>query len=257
MYFEFSNPGQSYIVLGYNVLPNNTDELKPENSIGINIGADYKVTSALSFDVNFFRNNISDLIEDYLVTDTSITVEYPGLDVFSYRNVNSVYTQGLELNGKLKINNQLKITGGYQYLIAKDKDAEKKFENGEIFARLTSTSQDFQLTKSDYFGLANRSKHMANLKIFYSVPKWNLDANVRGTYRSKYGLTDTNNSQGFLDKYDEFIDGYTIVDFAVNKSFNNNYTIGLGIDNLLDFTDTQNISNIAGRILYGKLSIKF
>ncbi len=257
LYFEFSNPGQSYIVLGYNVLFED-GELKPENSIGINIGADYKASSTLTFNINIFRNNINDLIEDYLIENQDLPIQFQNnsINTFSYRNVNNVYTQGFEINGKLKVNNQLKITGGYQYLIARDKDAETKFENGEIFARI-GNSADFQLKKSDYFGLANRSKHIANMKVFYTIPKWNLDTNIRGTYRSKYGLSDTNNSQGYLDKYDNLIDGYTIIDFAINKKLHTNYTLGFGIDNLLDFTDTQNINNIAGRLLYGKLNIKF
>jgi outer membrane receptor for ferrienterochelin and colicins len=97
---------------------------------------------------------------------------------------------------------------------------------------------------------------MANLKIFYTLTKWGLDANIRGTYRSKYGLLDSNGNT-YLDSYDEFVDGYAILDFAINKSFLNNYQIGFGTDNIFNFKDTQNISNIAGRIIYGKLNIQF
>jgi len=271
LYFDFSNSTVGYTVLGYNavataiprlialgeistiVIPVSEfdNDLKPENSIGINIGADYKVTSTLTFNINMFRNNINDLINTRV-----IATKTNGQNVFSYQNINKSYTQGLEINGKLRLNNQLKISGGYQLLFAKDKDAEKAFENGEVFARLTTSSPSFQLKKDDYFGLYNRSRHVANLKIFYTIPEWNLDTNIRGTYRSKYGLFDTN-ANTYLDKYDDFVEGYAIVDFAINKTFHKNYTLGFGVDNLFDFTDTQNISNIAGRILYGKLNIKF
>ena len=61
----------------------------------------------------------------------------------------------------------------------------------------------------------------------------------------------------YLDAYDDFVDGYAIIDFAINKTFFNNYQLGFGIDNLFNFTDPQNISNIAGRIIYGKLNIQF
>lgn len=97
---------------------------------------------------------------------------------------------------------------------------------------------------------------MANLKIFYSVPKWKLDTNLRTTYRSKYGLMDSNGND-YLDIYDKFVDGYAILDFAINKSFWKHYQLGFGVDNLLDYTDVQNISNIAGRLIYGKLNIQF
>ena len=176
--------------------------------------------------------------------------------MFSYYNINEVYTQGLEFNSTWKPNHKIKISGGYQLLFAKDKEAERAFENGEVYARETPSSPSFQLKKEDYFGLYNRSRHMANLKVFYAFPKLNLDANVRGTYRSKYGLFDTNGNN-YLDSYDDFVDGYTVIDFAINKRFFNDYTLGFGVDNLFNFTDTQNISNIAGRIIYGKLNIQF
>jgi outer membrane receptor for ferrienterochelin and colicins len=97
---------------------------------------------------------------------------------------------------------------------------------------------------------------MANLKLFYTIPDWNMDTNLRGTYRSKYGLIDSNGNT-YLDSYDEYVNGYAIIDFAINKTFNKDYQLGFGVDNLFNFTDTQNISNIAGRIIYGKLNIQF
>ena len=97
---------------------------------------------------------------------------------------------------------------------------------------------------------------MANFKIFYNIPKWNLDTNIRITYRSKYGLFDTNGNT-YLDTYDEFREGYTIWDFAINKTIYKNYKLGFGIDNIFDFNDPQNITNIPGRIIYGTININF
>lgn len=271
LYFDFSNSTVGYTVLGYNAvidkineleaqgqianiivpLSNFENELKPENSISINVGADYNVTPRLKLSINAFRNNINDLIDTRVIANKT-----NGQNVFSYFNVNEVYTQGLEFNSTFKLNNQLKFSGGYQLLFAKDKEAERAFENGEVFARLTPSSPSFQLEKNDYFGLYNRSRHMANVKVFYEFPEWDLDANIRGTYRSKYGLFDTNGNN-YLDKYDDFVDGYTVWDVAINKTIYENYQFGFGIDNLLGFTDTQNISNISGRIIYGTLNIQF
>ncbi|PHS67959.1 MAG: TonB-dependent receptor [Flavobacterium sp.] len=271
LYFDFTNATVGYTVLGYNavstaipeleaqgqianiIVPVSEfeDELNPENSIGINIGIDFKMSSELKFGLNFFRNNINDLIDTRVIANKT-----NGQNVFSYYNVNNVYTQGLEFNTTWIPINQLKISGGYQLLFAKDRDAEKAFENGEVFARENPSSPSFQLKKEDYFGLYNRSRHMANIKLFYTIPIWNMDTNIRGTYRSKYGLLDSNGNS-YLDTYDDFVDGYTIIDFAINKTFYKNYQLGFGIDNLFDFTDTQNISNIAGRIIYGKFNIQF
>ncbi len=271
LYFDFSNATVGYTVLGYNAvstaipqlqeegqlanivvpLSEFENELNPENSIGINIGADYNPIAALKLNLNVFRNNIDDLIDTRVIANKT-----NGQNVFSYYNVHEVYTQGLEFNSTLKVNNQLKISGGYQLLFAKDKAAEEAFKNGEVYARLTPSSSSFQLKKDDYFGLYNRSRHMANLKVFYEFTKWDLDANIRGTYRSKYGLFDTNGNS-YLDTYDDYVDGYSIWDVAINKTIYKNYQFGFGIDNLFAFTDTQNISNIPGRIIYGKLNIQF
>ena len=270
LYFDFTNSTVGYTVLGYNAvstrLPqlqdegviNNIvvpiiefdDELKPENSIAINLGFQYLPTSSISFDINFFRNSINDLIDTRVIANRT-----NGQNVFSYYNVNKVYTQGLELNTTWRLTNKLKITSGYQLLFAKDKDAEEAFENKEVFARNPNTLQTFELKKRDYFGLFNRSRHMANVKVFYDFLLWNLDTNIRATYRSKYGIIDSN-SNGYLDNYDNFIDGYAILNWAINKTFLKKYRLGFGINNILDFTDSQNTSNIPGRIIYGKLNIQ-
>ena len=219
--------------------------------MAINLGLDIHPIATVKLNLNVFRNNINDLIDTRVIANKT-----NGQNVFSYYNVNRVYTQGFELNASWKPNNNLRISGGYQLLYAKDKDAETAFENGEVFARETPTSPSFQLQKGDYFGLFNRSRHMANIKLFYTFNKWNADANIRGTYRSKFGLIDTNGNS-YSDAYDRFVEGYGIWDVAFNKTFYNNYQLGLGIDNIFDFTDPQNVSNIPGRIIYGKLNINF
>ncbi|NER12617.1 TonB-dependent receptor [Leptobacterium flavescens] len=276
LYFDFTNATVGYTVLGYNAVSsqltelanqgqltpetvNNLpsiiaqfdDALRPESSISYNFGFDYKPTSALSLNVNLFRNDIDNLIDTRVIARKT-----NGQNVFSYTNVDQVYTQGVEFNTKWKATAQLTVSGGYQLLFAKDKEAEDAFENGEVFARENPASPSFQLEKGDYFGLFNRSRHMANFKIFYTLPKWKMNTNLRATYRSKYGLFDSNGNT-YLDDFDSFVDGYSIWDFAINKTFYDNYQLGFGVDNLFNFTDPQNISNIAGRILYGKLNIKF
>lgn len=271
LYFNFSNATVGYTVLGYNavieviqelddrgeinniVVPLSEYEggLSPENSISVNLGIDFRPNNKWKFELNLFRNDVDDLIDTRVIASKT-----NGQNVFSYYNVSKVYTQGLEFNSNWNINKKLSISAGYQLLYAFDKEAKEAFENGEVFARENPSSPAFQLDKDDYFGLYNRSRHMANFKVFYKIPNWDLDANFRGTYRSKYGLTDTN-SNNYLDRYDEFVDGYAIWDFAINKTIYDNYRLSVGMDNMFDFTDPQNISNIPGRIIYGQLNITF
>jgi outer membrane receptor for ferrienterochelin and colicins len=270
LYFDFTNATVGYTVLGYNAvqtalplleaqgqitnifvpLSEFQDPLRPESSICMNLGATFKITSQWTASINIFRNNINNLIDTRVIASKT-----NGQNVFSYYNVNEVYTQGLEFNSNWRTE-RWRIAMGYQLLYAKDQEAERAFEDGTVFARLTPTSPSFQLRKSDYFGLFNRSRHMANVKIFYSVPVWNLDMNMRTTYRSKFGLLDSN-ANSYLDDFDVFVDGYVVADLAINKTFFEDYQLGLGVDNAFNFTDAQNISNIAGRIIYGKLNIQF
>ncbi len=269
LYFNFTNSTVGYTVLGYNtvttiipqmqangeisnvIIPISEFEqdLNPENAIAYNFGLDYNPTSTIKLSLNVFRNTINDLIDTQ-----AIATKNNGQNVFSYQNINKVYTQGLELNTTWKPYSQLKISGGYQLLYAKDKTAKKAFKNGEVYAR-NEKGSTFKLKESDYYGLYNRSRHMANFKVFYNFTALKLNANIRGTYRSKYGLYDTN-SNTYLDKYDAFIKGYSIWDIALNKILGKHAILGLGLDNLFNFTDKQNISNIPGRIAYFKINLK-
>lgn len=270
LYFDFTNSTVGYTVLGYNAVSSALPvlesqgqittifipisefqvPLRPESSVSINLGTNYKMSSKFLTSVNLFRNHINHLIDTRVIARKT-----NGQNVFSYYNVNKVYTQGLEFNSSWRPSDRWRIAFGYQLLYAKDRDVERAFKAGEVYARLTPSSPSFQLKKSHYFGLFNRSRHMANIKVFFDIPTSNTDMNIRITYRSKYGLLDSN-ANSYLDDFDTFVDAYMVTDFAVNQTLFKNYQLGLGIDNAFNFTDPQNISNIAGRILYGKLNIQ-
>jgi outer membrane receptor for ferrienterochelin and colicins len=271
LYFDFTNATVGYTVLGYNAVTALIPELeangnitsllvplsvfegnlKPESSIGYNFGINIDIDTKLKINLNLFRNEITNLIDTRVIARKT-----NGQNVFSYYNVNEIYTQGLEFNASLKFNKNTVLTTGYQLLYAKDRKAIQAFKNGEVFARLTPISPSFVLSKKDYFGLLNRSRHMLNFKLSYHIPKWNLESNIRAIYRTKFGLYD-NNGNGYLDVYDTFVSGYSIFDFAINKTILEHYKLGFGMDNFLDFNDPQNISNIAGRIVYGNVTINF
>ncbi len=271
LYFDFSNSSVGYTVLGYNAVPSRlpalqnegsirqmvvplsefNDRLSPESSISWNFGFQYEPNVVWSFEGNFFRNDIRNLIDIRVVANKT-----NGQNVFSYFNVNQVVTTGLELNLDWKITKNFKFKGGYQLLYAHDKAAIKGFEKGEIFARNPETQRSFQLDSQHYFGLFNRSRHLANAKVYLEIPTWNMHTNFRTTYRSKYGLFDSNGN-AYLDDYDAFVKGYFVLDWAMNKKFGKRSELGLGIDNILNFRDIENISTIAGRIFYTKLQINF
>ncbi len=269
LYFDFSNSTVGYTVLGYNAVSTRIPQMEAEgelvnigvplsefnqrldaeSSVNINAGIDYRPFENVELSANYFRNSINNLIDIRVIARKT-----NGQNVFSYYNINEVLNEGLEINAKWVIIDNLTISGGYQLLYARDMEAVNAFDEGNVFARFNS-GPSIRLSNDDYFGLLNRSRHMGNMKLFYEVPALGLDANIRGTYRSKYGLFDSNNNT-YLDNYDQFVDGFMIWDFAVNKTYKK-ITGGFGIDNLFGFTDPGNISNIPGRIIYGKLNFTF
>ncbi|TMM53237.1 TonB-dependent receptor [Maribacter algarum] len=271
LYFDFTNAAVGYTVLGYNVamdkvkaldsqgqlsdilfdLEDLETPLRAESSVGYNIGAGYtKAKVKLNF--NLFRNDFKNLIDT-----RAIARKTNGQNVFSYANFDRIYTTGLELDAEYKLTDKLTLSGGYQLLYAKDKEKKVALERGEVFARDPKSLQTVALDNSDYFGLVNRSRHTANFKLFYEVPKWNFNTNLRINYRSKYGLFD-GNGNGIIDTYDTtFVNGYALANLTLNKIFSDKYTLHLGANNLFDYQDAENIPGLAGIQLFTKINIQF
>ncbi|WP_244299054.1 TonB-dependent receptor plug domain-containing protein [Flavobacterium nitrogenifigens] len=267
LYFDFTNPSVGYTVLGYNVAEdrlNQLDEqgqllsrvdgvnfgepLKPESSINVNLGTFYK-KNKLRLDVNAFYNSIENLIDTRVVAQKT-----NGQNVFSYFNISKIFTYGLEFNSTYDFTKQLSVSFGYQFLTAKDKSVLDNFENYQYVRN--SDLQTVQIKKSDYFGLFNRSKHTANVKFAYTIPKIKTDINLRVFYRSKYGMFDTNGNQ-ILDKYDTFVDGYFLTNLSISKYIGDKFMLQAGANNLFDFTDPSQISNLAGRQFFARIQYNF
>ena len=268
LYFDFSNSAIGYAVFGYNVAETKLDdldaqgqilfrydgidfnsELKPENSINFNLGSYYEKEN-FKWETNFFYNSISNLIDT-----KAIAQKTNGQNVFSYFNIDEIFTYGIENNFHYKINN-FKFSLGYQYLVAKDKSVLKAIDKGEVFARDQTTLASFQLKKDDYFGLFNRSKHTANFKVLYTIPTIKTAINLRVFYRSKYGIADSNNNQ-ILDNYDAFVADYFLTNLSITKDVQDNLSLQMGANNLFDFTNPNEISNLSGRELFARLQFNF
>jgi outer membrane receptor for ferrienterochelin and colicins len=250
LYLDFTNAaGGGYSVFGKEVeeegiqrLQNNNEiatlqvdsaelgqPLDAESSIGYNLGMSYK-KGKLSTTLNLFRNDFKNLIDTRILASKT-----NGQNVFGYINRERVYTQGLEADFQYKPKENISLSLGYQLLYAFDKDQKDAVNNGEVFARDPKTLETVRLSKSDYFGLENRSRHTINAKVFWEIPKWEANANVRVMYRSRFGYTDRNGN-AILDAYDEsFVKGYALVNLAFGKTFFKHYQLQCGLNNLLDF----------------------
>ena len=78
---------------------------------------------------------------------------------------------------------------------------------------------------------------MANIQVFYTIRSLGLDLSLRANYRGKYGFLDTDNN-GFIDPYDVFVKGYTLVYATIQKRMDRDrITLRLVLDNVFDHTD--------------------
>lgn len=226
---------------------NQLSNLQPEFSTGFNLGISFQ-NEQWQITTNLFRNNIENLIDSRLVA-----YKTGGAQIFSYLNVKNAFTQGVETDVKFRYNKNWSFSTGYQFLLTGDQSEINAINDGKVFTR-DQNGFSRRLSRSEYVGLPNRSKHMANLKVQYDHQSF--FANARAVYRSKWATLDTDGN-GIFNTNDAFAQGFLQLNMATGKSFNNGLSIQTGIDNLLNYTDVINLPTLPGRIFYLTLSYNF
>jgi outer membrane receptor for ferrienterochelin and colicins len=166
--------------------------------------------------------------------------------VFSYVNINRAFTQGVEVNINYQLLQQFNISGGYQYLQTADKDIMERVKNEEIFGRDITEGSARLMTLNDYSGLLNRSKHMANLRLFYDYAKSGWSSSLRFIYRSRFGVLDKDGN-GFANMDEEFAAAMLQVNALVSKQINKQFQAQAGINNLFNQTNARFMPNLPGR----------
>lgn len=231
--------------------PGGLNSIRAESSVAYNLGAvldfqkKYDLPARLS--LNGFRNDISDLIETQVVARKT-----NGQNVFSYNNLSRVFTQGAEVDGSYRLDvgagGRLTLSAGYQYLVAKDKSVVSAIEAGTIFRRNSETLVSERVKPGEYGGLLNRSRHMANIKLFYEHVRTGWSGSLRGIYRGRYGFADRDGNL-ILDADNEYVRGYLTWNLSTAKTWKT-LTFQVGVDNLTGYTDPQFIPTLAGQLWY-------
>tara|TARA_B100001250_G_scaffold397308_1_gene404286 strand:- start:263 stop:2464 length:2202 start_codon:yes stop_codon:yes gene_type:complete len=98
--------------LGYMVKGNKN--LSPEKSIGINIGANYKLSNKTSYSCNLFNNNLQNLIQ----TQYDPTQSSGRLAIYTYDNVGKATTRGIESKFSYSYSENLSLAFTHTYLKA-------------------------------------------------------------------------------------------------------------------------------------------
>ena len=236
---------QGFLQAGANINPYlNTPGLKPETSFGVHLGAKY-TSGRLIAEWGLFQNNISNLIDVYALC----FMRSNGLPIYSYHNVGNVFTKGAEMDLSYQLSKYFKLSAGYQFLLAKDKQVLEHIDKGLLYKRDPITLQSSLVNRQDYFGLANRSKHSINAKILYEYQPAGFDTYFRAVYRGAFGFMDKNGNN-IIDNEAEMTAGYWMLNLAASKTIGNNLRIQVGAENLLDYTNPVQLSNIPGRTYF-------
>jgi outer membrane receptor for ferrienterochelin and colicins len=270
LYLNFYNPLVGYNVFGVYELadgiselqeqgqiaallvdPNTIQNIKPESSTAVSAGIVYQ-KEKFKAEINFFRNDLTDLIETQLIARKT-----NGQFVYSYTNLNKIYTEGVEVNSGFRISKSFFLSAGYQLLIAKDKSVIENIADGQVFSRDPVTLVSRKVKQGEYGGLFNRSRHSGNIKLAFADSKKGISANVRAPYKGKYGYSDLNGNS-ILDADNEYVDGYVLLNAGIAKSFRNSkYEIRFGVDNITDFRNVEFIPDVPGRIWHASFILNF
>jgi outer membrane receptor for ferrienterochelin and colicins len=268
LYLNFTNSTVGYSVFGSQALvagierlqqegqieqilidPSTFGEINAETSTAYNVGVKVQLLKNTSINVNVFRNDVKDLIDT-----KPVARKVNGQYVYSYYNIAEVFTQGIESEVAYQPCSRLNLSLGYQLLIAKDKAVVKEIEEGKVYARDPETNVTRRVSEDEYGGLFNRSRHMLNAKIFYNDVQHGWDASARFIFRGRYGFADANNN-AILDEDSEYVDGYLTCNVSIAKTIKDAFKIQIGCDNLFDYTDSQYVPMLPGRLLWASLSL--
>lgn len=225
LYFRFFNPTNLYQVFGN---PN----LRPEHSGSWQIGAEYSSTKKdYRFGVNFFRNDVRNLIEsvNYGFVRSSASANgilaSVGLNpsdyavslnrlLFIYQNLSNIYTQGVETDFDIKLPRNFAVSGAYTYLDARDKTTD--------------------------LYLPERSKHQGVVKLAYDNTKLGFRGNARLNLLSNWQTSSITN-RGLTEQITG--QSFQTVDIYGAKSLKKGFELYGTVENLFDVKD-QNFNKL-------------
>jgi len=271
LYLNFTNPVVGYSVFGYVDLaerlaelqlagkikttlidPGTFEKLNAESSLSYNAGFRYAITPKLRLNANVFRNNIKNLINT-----VTVAIKTDDQSVFSYRNEDRVVTQGIEADLNYAPVKTVQLSAGFQYLDAFNQDDIDRIKAAKVFTRNPVTNETTLVKLSDYGGLYNRSRYMANVAIAYNNDTHGIFGSLRAIYRGRYGISDLDGNN-IVNMDSEYVSGYTLFNGSISKMLmKNRLRLQFTVDNILDYKDINFISNLPGRLFYGGVTYTF
>jgi outer membrane receptor for ferrienterochelin and colicins len=152
---------------------------------------------------------------------------------------------GAELNINYRFSESLQISGGYQWLETGDKDVRENILEGKVYGRDEPLGSARLMTLRDYGGLLNRSRHMANMRLFYANAVNGWSGSLRATYRNRRGVVDRDGN-GFANMDAEYALPFFQLNATLGRQINERIGVQLGVNNLTNQTDAQYMPNVPG-----------
>jgi outer membrane receptor for ferrienterochelin and colicins len=195
MYLFFENPGVGYVVEG-------NPDLQPETSIDMTAGAEWQAFAWLWLSAGVFRHDLDDIILADVVQEGGANTPIR----FSYANLASATSQGVELGGRFHPWTSLRVDATYVF----------------TDARADATGKE----------LSGRTRHRATLSAMWKPAGTGLELSTRGTFAGARPYYDDSGVRFEAS-------AYTMFDARAAWRFATRFTIFGGVENLLDAGDSE------------------
>lgn len=194
---RFENPSVGYVVQG-------NPELGAESSHGVDAGFEWQPDRWLTIGASFFRNDLQNMI-------AYVTADDPNAagSLFTYDNLATAWTMGLESSARVRIDNILTLTGGYTLTETWDGENERHLEG--------------------------RARHRFTVAARIAYEPWEIQLVARGALSVDRVYYLDEDGDGVDEEL--YADPLAQVDLRLSKGFTRHLEIFVGIDNLLDAGD--------------------
>ncbi len=220
--------------------------LRAENSVAFHVGTEVDLGRGLTARLDAFRHNVRDLIETQ-----AVAVKTNGQNVFTYFNLDRIYTQGLEAELGWAARPSLRLSTSYQWLDTADRDALEAIDAGTLYRR-DAQNRDVRVTRGDYGGLFGRSRHSGTVRL--DGTRGRTTGSLRLVWRARFGDRDVNGNL-ILDDAREYVRGYATVAATLTQRVGR-VDVQAGARNLLGYTDPTRQPGLSGRVLFAGASVR-
>jgi outer membrane receptor for ferrienterochelin and colicins len=198
LFLDFDHSTVGYIVQG-------NPALQPETSHGINFGFDYARDDMIWFRINGYYNKVVNLINAYYVN--------PNPAIFSYQNISSATTRGIDVDCDTRLASFLRLVLGYHYNASIDEHGQDLPFNSPHAVTMKLTI-DVPMVQGSAFARFRWYDRQAIADVQSDVSSANPQGRVSTAYyySTPYSVTDVNLVSGFIRPFEATL--------GVNNIFN-------------------------------------